>query len=217
MKLDALIMAGGRGSRLGTKEEKPLLIFEGKPLIEHVLRALKNSQYVDKIFVVTSKNTQKTEQEMRKKVSVLRAPGKGYVEDMLFALKELQLGKTLVVSTDLPLLSPEDIDWAAEEYFRQKKASLAIFVPEEIFKKYRLLPSVIINGCVPAGVNFVNGKNLSGSEARLVSEKLQFALNINTPRDLKTAKSISKKKPYREVVRKSSGLAIAKGGNHANK
>lgn len=203
MKLDALIMAGGRGSRLGTKEEKPMLIFDGKPLIEHVLEALKNSKHMDKIFVVTSKNTQKTEQEMRKKASVLRAPGKGYVEDMLFALKELQLGKTLVVSADLPLLSSEDIDWAAEEYFRQKKASLAIFVPEEIFKKYKLVPSVIINGCVPAGVNIVDGKNLNKGEAKLISEKLQFALNINTPWDLKTAKSISKKKLL--------------GGNHANK
>ena len=198
MKLDALIMAGGRGSRLGVKEEKPLLIFKEKSLIEHVLQALKNSKHVDKIFVATSKNTQKTEQEMkRKSIAVIRTPGRGYVEDMRFALEELNLGKTLVVSADLPLLSSEDIDWVAEEYFKQDKASLAVFVPKETFKKYKLVPSIVINGCVPAGVNIVDGKNLIKSEAKLVSEKLQFVLNINTPEDLKTAKSISNKLLYR--------------------
>lgn len=198
MRLNALVMAGGRGSRLGVKEEKPLLIFKGKPLIEHVLEALKNSKYINKIFVVTSKNTQKTEQEMkRKSIAVMRAPGKGYVKDMLFALKKLKFGKTLVVSADLPLLSSKDIDWIIEEYFKQDKPSLAVFVPEETFKKQKLVPSTVINGCVPAGVNIVDGKNLSGSEAKLVSEKLQFALNINTLRDLKTAKSISNQLLYR--------------------
>lgn len=195
MKLDALVMAGGKGSRLGVKEEKPLLIFNGKPLIEHVLEALKNSRHVDKIFVATSKNTQETEQEMRRKsIALIRTSGRGYVEDMRFALKELNLGKTLVVSADLPLLRSKDIDWVAEEYFKQNKASLAVFVPEETFRKYKLVPSIVINGCAPAGVNIVDTKNLSGSEAKLVSEKLQFALNINTQRDLKIAKSISKEK-----------------------
>ncbi len=207
MKLDALVMAGGKGSRLGIKEEKPLLIFKGKPLIEYVLEALKNSKYISKIFVATSKNTQKTEQEMKKKFAVIRAPGKGYVEDMRFALKELNLGKTLVISADLPLLSSKDIDWVIEEYFKQDKPSLAVFVPEETFKRYKLVPSIVIGSAAAAGVNIVDGKNLSEGDAKLVSEKLQFALNINTPEDLKIAKSISNKKLYREVVRKSCGLS----------
>ncbi|MFH1774568.1 MAG: NTP transferase domain-containing protein [Methanobacteriota archaeon] len=202
MKLDALIMAGGKGGRLKVKEEKPLLIFNGKPLIEHVLEALKNSQYIDKIFVAASKNTQKTEQEMRKKaIAVISAPGKGYVEDMLFALKKLKLGKTLVVSADL-LLHSKDIDWVVEEYFKQKKASLAVFVPEETFRKYKFVPSIVINGCVPAGVNIVDGKNLNKGEAKLISEKLQFALNINTLKDLKTAKSIIRTKKRDNHARK---------------
>jgi len=204
MKLNALVMAGGKGSRLKVKEEKPLLIFNGKYLIEHVLEALKNSQYIDKIFVATSKNTQKTEQEMRKKaIAVISAPGKGYVRDMLFALKKLKLGKTLVISSDLPLLHSKDIDQVAEEYFKQKKASLAVFVPEEIFRKYKLVPSIVINGCVPAGVNIVDGKNLNKGEAKLISEKFQLALNINTLKDLKTAKGII--------------MTNKKGDNHARK
>ncbi|MDI6654812.1 MAG: NTP transferase domain-containing protein [Candidatus Hydrothermarchaeota archaeon] len=203
MKLNALVMAGGRGGRLKVKEEKPLLIFDGKPLIEYVLEALKNSKYIDKIFVAASKNAQKTEQEMRKKaIAVISAPGRGYVEDMLFALKKLKLGKTLVISADLPLLHSKDIDWVVEEYFKQKKASLAVFVPEETFKKHKLVPSIVINGCVPAGVNIVDSKNLSESEARLVSEKLQFALNINTLKDLKTAKSIIRTKKRDNHARK---------------
>lgn len=196
MKLDALVMAGGRGSRLGVEKEKPLLIFNRKYLIYHVLETLKNSRYIDKIFVVTSRNTKKTEQEIKKRgIPIIRAPGKGYVEDMLFALQKTKFGRTLVISADLPLLHSKDIDWVIEEYFKQEKSSLAVMVPKEIFEKHNLKPTLVIEGYVPAGINIVDGKNLSGSESKLVSEKLQFALNINTPEDLKTAKSISNKLP----------------------
>jgi len=37
--MDALVMAGGKGARLG-KDEKPLTNLCGKPLIQYVLEAL---------------------------------------------------------------------------------------------------------------------------------------------------------------------------------
>jgi GTP:adenosylcobinamide-phosphate guanylyltransferase len=41
-------------------EEKPLLKVGGKPMIEHVLMALKDAKRVDEIVVVVSKHTPKT-------------------------------------------------------------------------------------------------------------------------------------------------------------
>ena len=40
MKVPALIMAGGKGKRMGLPVEKPLLPFLGKPLIDWVAEAL---------------------------------------------------------------------------------------------------------------------------------------------------------------------------------
>ena len=40
MKVPALIMAGGKGKRIGLPVEKPLLPFLGKPLIDWVAEAV---------------------------------------------------------------------------------------------------------------------------------------------------------------------------------
>ena len=72
MGLTALVMAGGKGTRMVLSEEKPLLRVGGKPVIEHVLTALKKSKKVNSIVVAVSDYTPKTAQLMRQlKVSVI--------------------------------------------------------------------------------------------------------------------------------------------------
>jgi len=44
MGVTALVMAGGKGTRMALPEEKPLLTVGGKPVIEHVLAALENAK-----------------------------------------------------------------------------------------------------------------------------------------------------------------------------
>jgi adenosylcobinamide-phosphate guanylyltransferase len=63
----AILMAGGKGERMNSKVEKPLFSFMGKPLIEHVLENLKESQYIEKIVVAVSTHTPETEKYLRKK------------------------------------------------------------------------------------------------------------------------------------------------------
>jgi GTP:adenosylcobinamide-phosphate guanylyltransferase len=43
MKVPALIMAGGKGKRMGLPVEKPLLPFLGKPLIDWVAKAVEST------------------------------------------------------------------------------------------------------------------------------------------------------------------------------
>ena len=50
-----LVMCGGKGTRMGSSEEKLLLKYK-KPIIEHVLNAFENSKIFSRIVCVTSKN-----------------------------------------------------------------------------------------------------------------------------------------------------------------
>ncbi|MFQ6105868.1 MAG: NTP transferase domain-containing protein [Candidatus Hydrothermarchaeaceae archaeon] len=184
MKLDALIMAGGKGSRLGIDAEKPLLLFDNKTLIERVIEALK-SKYIKDITVVTSRSTGKTEAKMREKgVNVVRAPGRGYVNDMLYALEKMKLGKTLVISSDLPLVTSADIDYIIKEYLKRGRPAMSVFVPERVFKEHGIKPTMVIGALVPAGINIVDGNNIEGEEAKLISEKVEFAVNVNTMNEI---------------------------------
>ncbi len=92
MKVTALVMAGGKGKRLGLPVEKPLLPFLGKPLIEWVTDAVKSAGNVSDFFVVTSENTLKTEKWcLTNKLKVVRTDAKGYHDDLKQALANYTL------------------------------------------------------------------------------------------------------------------------------
>ena len=87
MKVPALILAGGKGSRICSNTEKPLLLFFDKPLIDRVVEAAKSARNVSQIFVVTSKNTPQTEKRCLKKGwRVLKTNGEGYHNDLKQAI-----------------------------------------------------------------------------------------------------------------------------------
>ena len=54
-----LIMAGGKGTRMKSDDEKLLLHYK-KPMILHVIDALKNSNCFEKIIAATSPNSPQT-------------------------------------------------------------------------------------------------------------------------------------------------------------
>ena len=60
MDIAALVMAGGKGTRMWLREEKPLLKVGRKPMIQHVLMALKDAEKISEIIVAVSKYTPPT-------------------------------------------------------------------------------------------------------------------------------------------------------------
>lgn len=184
MKIDALVMAGGKGTRLGGTVEKPMVEILGIPIIRYVLDALPISTSVDRIYCATSPGTPETEEYLKEMdCTIIECPGDGYVKDLQFCIKELGLEKVLVVSADLPLLGPGDIDWVVEEYEKRGGAHMAVYCPQKD------------GGPIPAGVNIVDSRHLDEPKDEiLVSDKVQFALNVNTPEDLEKAKSILKER-----------------------
>ena len=53
-KICAIIVAAGKGKRMGTKESKQFLLLKGKPLLFYTLKAFSDCCQIDEIILVTS-------------------------------------------------------------------------------------------------------------------------------------------------------------------
>jgi adenosylcobinamide-phosphate guanylyltransferase len=77
-----LIMAGGKGTRMQSNEEKLLLEYK-KPLVLHVIDALKGSNCFEKIIAATSPNSPQTQKIIAENnVTVFETLGENFVADL---------------------------------------------------------------------------------------------------------------------------------------
>jgi adenosylcobinamide-phosphate guanylyltransferase len=195
MGVTALLMAGGRGSRMALSQEKPLLEVGGKPMIEHVINALINAKRIDKTIVVVSRHTPKTTKLIKRfSVKILETPGEDYVSDMEYAVKKLKLKTVLTISADLPLITGEVIDSIIERYMRCNKPALTVAVPMETKERLGLGVEYALKAgdkrLVPAGINIIDGRRIDEGELEeeiYVIDDEVVAMNVNTPHDLKIA------------------------------
>ncbi|MEZ5336114.1 MAG: NTP transferase domain-containing protein [Methanolobus sp.] len=198
--MDAIIMAGGFGSRLGMGE-KPYVELLGKPLISYVIETLQKTPGIGEIYVAVSPATPKTasfvEEEYEGKVQVIPTGGGNYVGDMVYAVKVAGITKPLMVlMSDLPLLTPELLEKVIEEYSRCGKPAMSIFSPINVCKNMGIRPDTVFNWdgelIVPSGINILDGGDVDSEQdyVSLVMEDREIALNINTPDDLKRCKEL---------------------------
>jgi adenosylcobinamide-phosphate guanylyltransferase len=198
MGVTALVMAGGRGTRMMLSEEKPLLKIGGKTVIEHVLAALENAEKVDSIVVAVSDYTPETAKLMAKfPVTVIKTPGKEYVSDMGYAVKKLHLRMVLAIAADLLLITSEVIDDIVERYEQCGKPALAVVVPMETKEKLGLGGEYTFEVenrlVVPAGINVIDGRRIDEEELDqeiYVVDRKEVAVNINTVQELKIAEDL---------------------------
>jgi adenosylcobinamide-phosphate guanylyltransferase len=203
MRIPALIMAGGKGTRIGLATEKPLLSFLGKPLVEWVVEAVKSAEKVSEFYVVTSKNALETERKcLRDGLKVLRTDGKSYHDDLKQAILEAQLlGPVLTMPADLPAVTGKFLDKVVTAYEECEKDALAVFVP--IAKREALELSVSSTDehkgvwYAVSGVNIINGARISDAgkidTGAIITEEVEVILNINTLKDLAIAERIMRK------------------------
>jgi adenosylcobinamide-phosphate guanylyltransferase len=198
MGVTALVMAGGKGTRMALSEEKPLLKIGGKTVIEHVLAALKNAKTVDSIVVAVSDYTPKTAKLMTKfPLKVIKTPGKEYVSDMGYAAKKLKLKTVLAIAADLPLITGETIDDVVERYEQCGKPALTVVVPMETKERLGLGGEYAFEVenrlVVPAGINVIDGRRIDEKELdeeMCVVDRKEVAVNINTIQELKIAENL---------------------------
>ncbi len=196
-------MAGGKGSRMNLKGEKPLLPFLGKPLLDWVAEAVKSARKLSEFYVVTSANTPKTEKHcINHKWKVLRTEAKGYHVDLKQAVLAAHLaGPVLTIPADLPAITGKFLDKVVRAFETCGKDYLAVFVP--IKKREELGLSVSstdeFEGVWHAvsGVNIVNATRIQEEgkieTSAIVTDKTEVLLNINTSNDFDIAEKIMKK------------------------
>ena len=205
MVLTALVMAGGKATRLRTDTEKPLVQIDGVPMIQLVLEAIKRSKTVDRIVVaVIPANTRTAQRARELGAEVITTPGLGYENDMKTAIKQLSLGDVLVVSADLPFMTEAIVDQAVEKYRSGGKPALSVMCPLTVFERLRIQPTHVfdVNGkqLVPIGLNIINGTRIDETvldETVLVTESEELALNVNTQQELVVANRMARKRNLR--------------------
>ena len=199
----ALVMAGGKGTRMKLNEEKPLVRVCGKPVIEYVLAALKNAQKIDRIVVATTENTPRTTAMiLQLGVEVIQTPGKDYVSDMGYVVQTLKFGVFLAISADLPLVKPEMIDAIVNRYGVCGKPALTVAVPLETKTKLGMCIEYSFKNdnkdVVPVGINVIDGHKRYSDEwldqdIFLMTQE-ELAVNINTVAELQLAERLLSKK-----------------------
>lgn len=188
----ALIMAGGKGTRMNFNGEKPLILINNYPLIGYVIDALKESKKVDEIIAATSKHTPETDEFLNKMgIKTIMTHGKDYIQDLGLILSKFDENDILLtVTADLPLITGDIIDKVLDEYEKSPKPAMCVMLPLEIFRKYSLKPTTVFDNLVPSGLNILRGINKTQDEEVLILEKIELALNINTCEDIKLFKKL---------------------------
>lgn len=181
-----LVMAGGKGTRMGGGEEK-LLLLHRKPVVLCVVDALRESGCISKVLAATSENSPKTQSVLEDYgVETIRTHGDGYVTDLMFALSNLE-ETVLVVSGDLPLLDSQIVRTMISMY--DDSAWQSFVVTKKFLREQKMDAefSVIHDGqdCYYTGISIVDPKRVSPDirESRMILDDKRIALNLNTEYD----------------------------------
>ena len=193
----AILMAGGRGTRLKVPTEKPLFKLHDKPLIKYVLDNLKSSKLIDEIIIAVSPNTSETTDYLRSlkdDFKIFPTSGEDYLKDLSFILDYFEKQSTedilLFINADLPFISSKTIDYVLNYYFNSDKDALSVLVPVEVYHELGLKYSYEFNGLVPSGLNVLKSKNIVQDENQFVLSDVELALNINTIPDSEIAEKL---------------------------
>jgi adenosylcobinamide-phosphate guanylyltransferase len=187
--MDALVMAGGKASRMGG-EEKSLLSLKGRPMIAYVLDALLKSRSITNVFVAVSPNVPLTIEFLKNYagITMVMTPGSGYIEDTAYAARISGLaGPFLVISADLPLVRPDIIDLIMSAYEACGKEALSVRVlAGRVHEKPDLILTDTQEPTIPAAINIVHGAHMDRTQDEyvLVLDDPALMVNVNYRKDL---------------------------------
>ena len=182
-----LIMAGGKGTRMDTNEEKLLLKYK-KPVILHVVDALQNANCFSKIIALTSLNSPNTEKILKETgIDILPSRGESFVSDLNEILQQLD-EMVFVTSGDLPLLDSQIVKTIIDHHEEEQTwTSIVTTIP---FQKTLGIKSDCIvenHDYVQTGISIVDAKKITNldpvEEKFLVIDDKRIGLNLNTKDD----------------------------------
>lgn len=202
----AIILAGGLSSRFG--QDKSILELNGKPLIKHVIDAVK--KIVNEIIVVTNDQNRadKYGSLIGSKVKIVLdiEQAKGPLIGALTGLEQTKESYALIIPSDMPFISPEVVDLLFDLCIG-KSAVIPRWPNAEIEPLHAVYHVQTASKAANAAIGDGRLKmsdmldNMQGIRylSTLVIQELDLGLktffNINTPLDLKKAEGLTKPKP----------------------
>lgn len=199
MRLDAVIMAGGLGTRMcSDATEKPMLMVGNEHTVMRVVSALEKSKFIDRIIVSVSPNTKKTEQYLKDNgIETIRTSGMDFMNDMHDAFSLMNSEFVLTCPSDLPLIKTETVDSFIENFRPEMESSIAV-IDTKAVTDVGVEPSFtieidgklwVLSGlCISDRKKTLAGKYLSESYYR--TDRLDIAVNVNTREELSIARSL---------------------------
>ncbi len=195
-----LIMAGGKGTRMNSEEEKLLLTYE-KPVILHVVDALQKSNCFTKIIALTSPNSPKTEKILQETgIETLPSPGESFVSDLNQMLQQLD-DVVFVTSGDLPLLDSHIVKTIVELYEPEETwtsivTTLSFALTLRSQKSLGIKSDSIVaeDDYAHTGISIVDAKKITNfdsvKEKFVILDDKRIGLNLNTKDDYQLLGSI---------------------------
>jgi len=185
----AIVMAGGKGSRMNLGGEKLLLEYK-QPVILQVIDSLKNSKCFSKILTITSSNSPNTKKLLQENnIETIDTPGIGYVEDLNLILKTID-DDILVISGDLPLLDKEIIQKIASQYNPQKIWT-SILITSKFLTSIGIKSEYFVHfsnqKCHYSGISLINSTKIKSlenlNENYIIIDDKRIGFNLNTKED----------------------------------
>ena len=197
----ALIVAGGRGTRMN-RGEKPLVRIGDRPMIAYVADAFCAAGIVP-IAVLSSAVPQTANWCRAHGISTFRAEGAGYVEDIMECIGLLDIVEPVFTSvSDIPGLTAEIISAVLDAYQTAGTDACSVWVPAALCRERGATPAYVqqIHGtdAVPCGINIINGAKNGEEQAEIavLIESRRIAVNVNTPEDIAAAEQMLLTRPY---------------------
>ncbi|WAI00885.1 NTP transferase domain-containing protein [Methanogenium organophilum] len=191
----ALIVAGGRGTRLN-RGEKPLLRVCDRPMIAYITDAF-CAAGIEPLAVLSPSVPQTANWCRANGITTFRATGAGYVEDIMECIQTLELTEPVVTSvSDIPCITPEIITAVLDAYRKAGTDACSVWVPAALALGRGIIPAYLqqIEGAdaVPCGLNILNGAKIGSEqkEVAILMDSSRLAVNVNTPEDIAAAEAI---------------------------
>jgi adenosylcobinamide-phosphate guanylyltransferase len=196
--MDALINAGGKGTRMGRcGVEKPMMDMGGVPTVYRVVEALRASSHIDRILVTVSGNTPRTESFLcGQNIETVHTSGESFMDDLHAAFELMDSDFVLTCPSDLPLMSTSCVDSLIELFDPGSMESLMALVDADLVRDIGITPSYThdMDGkeWVISGLSIMDRKRtLAGeylTDSYLQTNWFEISVNVNTKHELSLAR-----------------------------
>jgi GTP:adenosylcobinamide-phosphate guanylyltransferase len=208
MKINALVLAGGQIKDFKEAGPKAFLPLGTGIMLNHVLRALKESQSVNKIAITSIPRGASFEDD---DIEIFPTK-KEFIDSIITALEGLPEGKTLLMASDIPLTTSEMIDKFVDECLKSENDLYYPLIPKEsVMKKYPTTKRTYFtlkDGTFTGG-NIIMVKN----DLFIKNKELAIKTYANRKKPLKLVKMLGIKFLYRFLRKK---VTIADAENKAS-